>query len=112
MDNQQGDTNMNITTPTARVTDPSTSHEAARSVIEPGRTRDYVLSLFVTVDRYGLDGLTDEELFDAYAAGFGYISPSGCRTRRKELVDLALVENAGLVRKTKSGRNTIVWRLV
>ena len=103
---------MNITTPTARVTDPLTSHEAAASVIEPGNTRDNMLGLFVTVAGYGILGLTDEELFDAYAAAFGDISPSGCRTRRKELVDLALVENAGLVRKTKSGRNTIVWRSV
>lgn len=97
--------------PVARVTDPLTSHQAAASVAEPETMRDKVLALFEAVDSYNASGVTDEELLTLYEARFGYISPSGCRTRRKELVDLALVEDSGLVRKTKSGRNTIVWRL-
>jgi hypothetical protein len=99
------------TTPSARVTDPLTSHQAAASVTNPGTTRDKILSLFYTTARYGVPGLTDEEVIELYKARFGFISPSGCRTRRKELVDLGLVEDSGITRLTQSGRNTIVWRL-
>lgn len=56
--------------------------------------------------------MTDEEIFTALAQHGYVMSPSGARTRRKELVDLGLVEDTGVTILTKSGRGAIVWRMV
>lgn len=72
--------------PLARATDPETSHEAAASVVDKLREsqRD-VLRVFSQ-----FHALTDEELIGQFgwlvAFGGKPQSPSGIRTRRKELV--------------------------
>lgn len=52
------------------------------------------------------DGLTDEELQDVLN-----MNPSTQRPRRIELCDMepALVKDSGRTRKTRSGRNAVVW---
>jgi hypothetical protein len=91
-------------TPLARSTDPATSHEAARSV-EP-----HITSLQALVLKYLKDSpMTDEELVRCLS-DCSYMSPSGIRTRRCELVRAGLVEDTGLTRPTRSGRRSIVWR--
>ena len=90
----------------ARRGDPGTSWEAADSVRRIRETQQQVLDL---LRRHG--PLTDEQL-GAYAnlAGMKQ-SPSGLRTRRRELVDMKLVEDTGQKRLTQAGRRTIVWGL-
>jgi hypothetical protein len=88
----------------ARVTDPSTSWEAAASVTGLATNRQAVLSLLT-----GYGPMTDETIYDRLPEGF--MSPSGARTRRAELVDAGLVEDSGEKRLTRSGRRTIVWRV-
>lgn len=51
-------------------------------------------------------GCTDDELLQALCAEH-QIWP---RPRRIRLVELGLVVDSGLVRKTRSGRNAVVWR--
>lgn len=52
----------------------------------------------------GMDGCTDEQIIDALG-----ISPSTARPRRIELTNAGLVLDSGRTRKTKSGRNAVVW---
>jgi hypothetical protein len=60
-----------------------------------------------------INPMTDEELLEALG-GEQYYSPSGVRARRSELVkderfsDMR-VYDSGLRRKTRFGKNTIVW---
>lgn len=60
-----------------------------------------------------INPMTDEELLEALG-GEKYYSPSGVRARRSELVkderfeDLR-VYDSGMRRKTRFGKNTIVW---
>jgi hypothetical protein len=90
----------------ARNTDPATSHKAAASV---KRIKE---SQAVIMKALGNSGpMTDEEIYRQVMPEIP-ISVSGCRTRRKELVDLGFVMDIGERRYTKSGRQTIVWGLV
>lgn len=93
--------------PAARTTDPRTSHEAARSVKHLTATKIVILDLLSRA-------VCDEELVERYNFrthhGAPKASPSGVRSRRKELVDAGLVEQYGLD-WTDSGRSTIVWGL-
>jgi hypothetical protein len=96
-------------TPRARLTDPPTSHRAASSVRNLRESQEAVLRCFL----WG--PMTDEELVNAYDPD-GPLqehpqSPSGLRTRRKELCDLGLVEDSGERRRLKSGRLAVVWSL-
>lgn len=98
----------------ARRGDPSTSWEAADSVTGIRESQRIVLA---TLRRTG--PLTDEQLLDKVTDALrnGYleayrISPSGCRTRRAELVALGLVRDTGRRDLTASGRHTIVWEAV
>ena len=89
----------------ARRSDPSTSHEAARSV--EGKltlTQQEVLNLFRTYER-----LTDKEL--VYVASQSGIrqAPSGLRTRRRELADALFVVNSGHKVLLPTGRRAIEW---
>lgn len=95
----------------ARRDDPGTSWEAADSVTGIRESQRVVLA---TLRRGG--PMTDEQLLDQVTRALqnGYleayrISPSGCRTRRAELVALGLVRDTGKRDLTVSGRHTIVW---
>jgi hypothetical protein len=112
-------------TPRARRTDPATSHEAAASI--KGLTEKQ-RAVYTVLSDYG--PMTDEQLAEQYEklrwpAAFPLQSPSGLRTRRRELADRNLVreqrypdndlqEHAGeLVRvKMSTGRLAQVWEVV
>lgn len=91
--------------PTARRTDPWTSHAAAKAV-EPrvGTQRRAVLDAL-----RASDGLTHEELVQVVQTIRPGTSESGIRTRTKELVDAGYVCNSGRTRKTSRGLASIVW---
>lgn len=93
--------------PAARTTDPRTSHEAAESVRRITATKFVILDLLTRA-------ACDEDLVERYNFrthhGAPKASPSGIRSRRKELVDAGLVEQYGLD-WTASGRSAIVWGL-
>lgn len=93
--------------PRARATDPETSQDAAASVVNRTMLQDAILQVLKV---YGAK--TDEKiasyLFDRGLA----TTPSGMRTRRRELVQMGMVEDTGKRRRTKAGRNSIVWGMV
>lgn len=91
--------------PRARTDDPGTSHEAAATVDLRERHRN-VLDVILAVP----DGMTDEQLWNAYRAqDKPPQSPSGLRTRRSELVAHGYLVDSGERRRTRHGRRTIVW---
>lgn len=95
--------------PRARQTDPRTSHEAGDSVDGLTEKRSDVLC---ALKRFG--PVTQEELVVAYYEngllhGWCHQSVSGLRTRCSELVRMGLVVDTGITRKTRSGRNAVVW---
>lgn len=88
----------------ARKTDPTTSHDAGRSVKDITSTQAFILKAL-------RKPLTDVALVNAYR---GYktapqASESGIRSRRSELVAQGLVVDTGNRIKLPSGRNAIVW---
>lgn len=95
----------------ARFTDPTTSHAAARSLSEDdlrGSQRAVLACLRV----YGPG--SDSTISGRYAArreahGWPRQSPSGLRTRRKELADAGLIVDTGDRVTLPSGRRSIVW---
>ena len=91
----------------ARNTDPQTSHDAAASVTNVTETKRAILNLLQ-------NAITDDELIDRFyeymdSGLVRHASPSGIRSRRKELVDAGLVYDTGLRGKTPSGRSSIIW---
>lgn len=91
-------------TPTARATDPQTSHEAAASVrLRAGHTRGRAL---VALAAAGPCGLTDFEL----AARTG-VPQTSIGVRRKELQRVACVEATDRRRLSPSGTPAIVWQI-
>lgn len=98
--------------PVARRTDPPTSHTAATSArAGAGAIRANVLNTLRAAAKGRPGGMTDEELV-AYFEQQGMAgTPSGIRTRRRELVDAdpPLVIDSGLTRKTAAGRAARVW---
>jgi hypothetical protein len=95
----------------ARTTDPGTSHEAAASLSAPRvrKTQLRLLVILATAD----DPVDDTELAATYTRTWPgeYVSPSGLRTRRSELVDLGLVEDSGERVRLTSGRRAVLWRI-
>jgi hypothetical protein len=96
--------------PRARRTDPETSHEAADSLHHLRTSQAAVLRVL----RQG--SMTDQTLVREYNRAFAndpfkfpLQSESGIRTRRKELVELGMVEDAGVRIRLASGRRGIVW---
>lgn len=94
----------------ARSTDPQTSHEAAKSVVNLGEVRDKILHMLTNWPR------TDEQLWERYsfcikAFNWKPVSPSGLRSRRSELVSMGYVVDSGQRAKTHSGRQSIVWQV-
>lgn len=95
----------------ARTGDPDTSHEAAASITEAHLSAAQTLILSL-IRAHG--PLADHELDAAYERqrGLGLdiqISPSGVRTRRRELVDAGLVEQHGDT-LSPTGRRAFTWR--
>jgi hypothetical protein len=88
----------------ARRGDPGTSWEAARSVEHIRESQAEVLGMFRG------RSWVDEELVEALLAKGSRQSPSGIRTRRRELVDLGEIVDTGRKRRGKTGRWMIVWR--
>lgn len=92
----------------ARRYDPFTSWEAARSVLRISASQEAIRGLLRT-----FGPMTDDELLCAYNNEKGMpprISPSGLRTRRKELVRAGIVEDSGERRELPSGRLGIAWK--
>ena len=88
-----------------RWSDPVTSLVAAASV-DLTKGQKIVMAAF-RVRR----SMTDDELI-AKVADLGLkLSPSGCRSRRKELVEMGLIRDSGVKEQTASHRSTIVWEL-
>jgi hypothetical protein len=92
--------------PRARRTDPSTSHAAAASV---GHLRENQARILDILRNNG--PMDDEHIYRAYVNRYARISLSGCRTRRKELVDLGLVVDSGKRSLTQANRKSIIWKL-
>jgi len=86
----------------ARSTDPGTSWAAAKSLTSD-TIRESQTTVLMSLIHYG--PMTDTRLVEVTPG----LSPSGVRTRRKELVDMGLVENTGEVTVLVSGRKAIVW---
>jgi hypothetical protein len=79
-----------------------TSREAAESIKpDASELRRRVLAY---LRGRGEDGATDEEMQDALGMG-----GSTQRPRRRELELAETVRNSGRTRRTKSGRNAVVW---
>lgn len=91
----------------ARVSDPDTSHAAAKAVSDATVVQARVLALLKTRP------MTDEELIDAYQSEHGDRrdgeSVASPRKRRSDLATQGLVKDSGDRRKLRSGRNGIVW---
>lgn len=100
--------------PRARDSDPPTSHEAADSIGTPV-LRQRQQAVLVCLRNAPTTGLTDHELAEVYArwrASTTVVpeqSPSGLRTRRKELQAMGLVLDTGERRPLPTGRKAIVW---
>ncbi len=89
----------------ARRSDPQTSKDAAASVRKITERHKDILDMLKL-----LTALTDEDIFREFRRAEIKISESGARTRRKELVDMGLVEDSTERKLTKCGRKTIVWK--
>lgn len=89
--------------PRARTTDPGTSHAAARSMRDAASAQR--AKLLGAVRGSGLFGLTCAEA----DSQLGWRETSAGR-RMSELRELGLVHDSGMLRKTPSGRQAIVWR--
>lgn len=94
-----------MTAARARSADPDTSHAAAAS-LAPDKIRLSQHAVLRHLRRHG--PMTDTEMVDSFD-GKIYQSPSGLRTRRKELVDRGLVIDTGKRETLESGRSAIVW---
>lgn len=93
--------------PLARTGDPWTSHAAANTV---DHVRESQAAILTVLRRYG--PMTDELIAAALEQNGVLMSPSGARTRRRELVDLGLVIDTGRTSLTRSNRHTIIWRAI
>lgn len=96
--------------PVARGTDPLTSHEAAEAI---GNLRQSQADVFLLFDA-DPEPMTDERLLERYKAHmeahlFKAQSPSGIRSRRRELVDLGLVVDTGEKTRNRNGNRAILW---
>jgi len=90
--------------PSARWTDPATSHEAPAG-LDLTDIQQNIVDVFTD-----LGELTDEELVARYQGRYGSTGPSTIRTRRRELQDAGIVEVCGRS-TTEGGRPCQVFRL-
>jgi hypothetical protein len=77
--------------PKARITDPDTSHIAARRITRHHMTKE-INFILTALLRHDETGLTDPELFKISIPNHEF-SSSGLRTRRHELCVLGLIES-------------------
>jgi hypothetical protein len=84
----------------------SATSQAAAASLTPATLNAMQRQLLAFLVDSGATGATDEEM----QRGLG-MNPSTQRPRRGELADAGLIVKAG-VRKTASGRNADVWRVV
>lgn len=80
----------------------STSGDAADKAID--RARPDRERVWLAIASSGTRGMTDQELQVELD-----LPESTERPRRVSLVDAGLVADSGLVRKTRSGRDAVVW---
>lgn len=93
----------------ARRSDPETSHEAAAS-LDPDTMRRSQKEVYQVFHQWHPAGITDLELVE-WAGRWGVKqSPSGLRTRRRELVDGGLLRFSGEYKKIGTRRHRI-WEL-
>jgi hypothetical protein len=97
--------------PNARITDPETSHEAAKSVSKLRYMYDTMIVAFET-----LGPMNDEQLIKLWRVGVNELgwrsaSESGIRSRRSELVAQGKLKDSGKRQKMQSGRLSIVWEI-
>jgi hypothetical protein len=79
-----------------------TSEAAAQSIQTSARTlREKILEAFIEA---GAEGLADHEIVQKTGIQLPTVNP-----RRGELVKLGHICDSGRVRKTKSGRDAVVW---
>lgn len=94
--------------PRARTTDPVTSHVAADAIAGVTDVQARIIQLLTN-----LGPMTDDELGVQYRhrvpLGWPETSPSGLRTRRRELVDAGLVHDTKTTRPTAGGNPATVW---
>lgn len=79
-----------------------TSREAAKSIAKSSQTFKSMVHSFIKTS--GDYGCTDEEIQTSLE-----MNPSTQRPRRVDLVRDGVVEDSGKQRKTRSGRNAVVW---
>ena len=91
----------------ARATDPETSWEAAVNITG---IREQQAKIWTILIDHG--PLIDESIYKFMIAQGWMISEAGCRTRRKELVDLGLVKFDETWGETKLGNRSRQWRAV
>jgi len=89
--------------PVARTTDPGTSHIAAG--IAGRKVRE---SQMRVLEALAAGPMTDEEMQVALMVP---MSPSGSRTRRKELTRMGMVAATGRTRPTALGNPSHVWQI-
>jgi hypothetical protein len=97
----------------ARRTDPETSHAAAASIGEDSLRASQAAVLAVLRTHGPLVDVELDEMYDQMRIDGWPIpeqSPSGLRTRRRELVDLGFVIDTGERGMLESGRRAILWR--
>jgi hypothetical protein len=93
--------------PHARLTDPETSQEAAKSVSKLTETYDLIIATFRK-----LGPMNDDQLLTAIRANSTrLLSDSGIRSRRSELASMGKLQDSGQRIKMQSGRLSIVWEL-
>ena len=82
-----------------------TSKEAARAIAgHCGPMECELLNAFSACHAAGADGLTDDELIEAFGT-------HSVRPRRIYLVLIGKLRDTGTMRKTRSGRRATVWAL-
>lgn len=81
-----------------------TSKAAAQQMEDEGELGKLRAKVLAHLRKKGKKGATDEEMQDALG-----MNPSTQRPRRIELVDRGLAADSGQKRKTRSGRNAVVW---
>ena len=93
--------------PNTRTLNPSTSHQAEKSVGKLADSYRIILDIFRT---YG--PMNDETLIATWKSkAEKYASDSGIRSRRSELVSAGLIVDSGERQKMRSGRDSIVWSI-